>query len=500
MTLTTGKEAAISIGDGTLRLLEEWAKTVRTEDLSAGLSVNESLAQALKARQMIEARGSFPTDESSGTPDVLHALCRVLMADCLQAPGVVLRDARLIREALGSQPWEFDELSEREGLLGSLTLICWRANRLLNLTREVQRSLSEYMTYFRNSVDWGVSHREWGELERWRRLRPADLEILDPEVIFRILLQLQEDLESDPESIAFKSRTLYNCLSSATMFPPDLHSFFQADSARLIGVALRVAGQHRDAIDWLDKAESHARAGVNPAPQLARILFVRLTISYASTQLEPVLKAAPFLDKTFTRFGMDEDRIKCGILWAASLKVAGQPETALDVLENLRRSMSSISSQLSGWVLAEIGDIHGICGDHQRAIEALEMAARMLRRERQLTGLAHVNSMLGCICRSQGLFQEAVRIFTKSIRDFKRLGMATSAAYTRLLLAETFLAMQLPRNAEREVLRALPIFEDEGIVSDALVALSILREAVRRRKLDPQMLRELRERLRPGTR
>jgi hypothetical protein len=97
------------------------------------------------------------------------------------------------------------------------------------------------------------------------------------------------------------------------------------------------------------------------------------------------------------------------------------------------------------------------------------------------------------------LLQEAVRIFAASVEDFKRLGMTTSAAYTRLLLAETYLAMELPRVAESEVLKALPILENEGIVPDSLFALSILREAVRRRKLDPQMLRELRDRLRPGS-
>jgi hypothetical protein len=77
--------------------------------------------------------------------------------------------------------------------------------------------------------------------------------------------------------------------------------------------------------------------------------------------------------------------------------------------------------------------------------------------------------------------------------------MASNAAYTRLLVAETYLAMHRPRDAEREVLEALPFLEREGVSADSVVALSIYREAVRRQKLDPQMLRELRERLRPGS-
>jgi hypothetical protein len=76
--------------------------------------------------------------------------------------------------------------------------------------------------------------------------------------------------------------------------------------------------------------------------------------------------------------------------------------------------------------------------------------------------------------------------------------MMANAAYAQFLVAETYLAMQLPRDAEAEVLKAIPIFKEEGIVLDAVAALSILRESIRQQKLDPDLLRELRDRLRPG--
>jgi tetratricopeptide (TPR) repeat protein len=195
---------------------------------------------------------------------------------------------------------------------------------------------------------------------------------------------------------------------------------------------------------------------------------------------------------------MEEYRVKCGILWASALKLAGQPEAALVVLERLRGSTSG-SPQLLGWVLSEIGDNYGICGNHERGIEALEKAAYFLRKEKQLTGLSQVNSMIGTILRSRGRLPEALQLFTMSISDYERLGMTTSAAYIRLLVAETHLAMDHPGDAEREILKALPVLETEEIGPESLVAFSILREAVRRRKLEPKMLRELRERLRPGS-
>jgi tetratricopeptide (TPR) repeat protein len=499
MNLTIAKEATISSHDATFQLVEEWIETTRTEDLSPGPSVNDSLERAVAARRKIEACGSFEFDDSLETPDLLHALCRILMEQCSQSPRLVLRDARVIRESLEGRPWKFDTLSEREGLLCSLTLICWRACRLLNLTREVQQLWSEYRGYFRNSLDWEVTLQEWGPLDRWRHLRPDELEALGPEILFRMLLQLQEELESDPPAIGFKSLAIYRCLSDSSIFAPDLHSYFQGDAARLVSNALRAAGRYQDASHWLDTAELHACSGVNPDPQLARILYVRLAISYGLTQLEPVLRAARGLDRKLASFGMEEDRIKCRIVWAASLKIAGQPEAALDVLESVRGLAAAVTPQLSGWILAEIGDLHGICGDHERGVQVLQRAAHLLRRDKQLTALAHVNSMIGRICRSRNLLPEAVRLYASSIDDFEQLGLKANAAYARILIAEAYLAMQLPRSAEMEILKALPVLEGQGMLPDALVALSILREAVRRQKLDPQMLQELRERLRPGS-
>src|SRR5881397_3712077 len=133
MNLTIAKEATISSYDATFQLVEEWIETVEVDDLSLGPSVNDSLARAVEVRRKIDA-GTFELDSSSDTPDLAHALCRILMDKCVEAPGLVLRDAKAVHDVLVGQDWDSDELSEREGLLCSLALICWRACRLLNLS------------------------------------------------------------------------------------------------------------------------------------------------------------------------------------------------------------------------------------------------------------------------------------------------------------------------------------------------------------------------------
>jgi tetratricopeptide (TPR) repeat protein len=484
--------------EATLQSIGEWLECSEAQSPRPGLPVNESLERAACLRAHSDAVSSFELDHLEDSPDVAYALSQLLMEQCAESPRQVLRDASLIHDSLERQRWELDEFSEKEVLLCSFALICWRASRLLNLGRKTQEWFSVHTRHFRSSLDWDAAYHEWRSLDRWQKLGSTDLAILGIERVLHMLLQLQEDTESDPTAVRLRAHAIYECLKGSTAFPSDIQSFFQGEIARLIGSSFRVTGRYSEAHDWLDRAESHYRAGVDSEPQLAVILFLRLTILYGQSQLEPVLKAAPILDRRFARLGMEEYRVKCGILWASSLKISGQIGAALQVLEGFRQASPPIPPRLMGWILAEIGDCYAIRGDDELGIEALERASDLMRREKQLTGLAQVNSMIGGICRGRGLLPEALQLFLTSVRDYEQLGMSVSAAYIRLLIAETYLAMQLPRNAEEEVLRALPVLEEQRVVPDTLVALSILREATRRQKLDPQMLRNLHERFRPS--
>jgi hypothetical protein len=66
-----------------------------------------------------------------------------------------------------------------------------------------------------------------------------------------------------------------------------------------------------------------------------------------------------------------------------------------------------------------------------------------------------------------------------------------------MLIAETYLAMGRPREAEREIRRVLPILEEESMVPDAVVAANILREALGQQCGDPKLTSDSHERLVP---
>jgi hypothetical protein len=144
--------------------------------------------------------------------------------------------------------------------------------------------------------------------------------------------------------------------------------------------------------------------------------------------------------------------------------------------------------------------LHLIRGDYRRGLAELREAASILKAENELTALPGVVAMIGFAYRAQGRLREAVEFFMESQKAYAQLGMRPYEAYTGLLVAETLLAMDRSKEAELVVLSVLPSIEAQGMVADGVAAINLLREAVRRQKLDPQMLRELRERLRPGSR
>jgi hypothetical protein len=63
------------------------------------------------------------------------------------------------------------------------------------------------------------------------------------------------------------------------------------------------------------------------------------------------------------------------------------------------------------------------------------------------------------------------------------------------VVAEILLEMCREREAEWEILAALPAIDEIRMVPEALAAVALLRESVARRKTDSSALRQLRSRL-----
>jgi tetratricopeptide (TPR) repeat protein len=386
-------------------------------------------------------------------------------------------------------------MQEREVLLCSLAFLAWRASRVLRLTETAQRWEAEYANVFRASLMWEVIESVCATDDALG-LTPVPNAPSDPEQIFQITLFLQDQREVIPERTLATAEVFYRLLSESEL-PTDIRPFFLANAALLAGGSLRQIGRPRLVERWIELAVKHLKDDPDPAASLARVSFLRLAAFHEQSRNELVAQSASELDQAFAEMGMEEDRVKCRILWASSLKILGRFEEALDVLEPVRAWRHRVRSGLFGWVLLQSGDLHHLCGLHSLALKELAEAERLLREGRQLTGLADVHSMISCIYRSFGMLHEALQLLKSSCYEHARLGLKSLEAHNRMLIAETYLAMGRPREAEAEIRAAIPVFEDEGMVADAVVAVSLLREAMRRQKIEPRPVVDIRDRFRP---
>jgi tetratricopeptide (TPR) repeat protein len=498
---TIRQEASISeTGFNLLNSITGWIGSERGNGISVGEGVAQAIARARVLREEIRD-GSPPGLDAvdQGTvADVLYAVCRSLVDDCLESPRVVLDDAVKTRKYLEALRWAEDDLDEQAVLSCSLTFIAWRAGRILGLAREVQRFEAEYIQSFRGSLQWEVSESVFSAAEPVDSSAEAQLVGKGPEAIFQALLYLHEYGQATPRTVKSRAALLYRSLQeSESVLPSDLRSYFLGDAALLVGGMARHIGRAGDAEEWAALAESHFRDDTNPKPGLGRVVFLRLALLYERSRCDLVAKAARALDQSFSDLGMLEDRVKCRILWAASLKIVGQFQEALEVLEPLREIRDRIRPALFGWVLLHSGDLQQLCGNESRALEELVEAGRLLQEGKQFTGLADVKIMISCVYRSHGMLNEALQLLQSSCEEHARLGMRSLEASNRMLIAETYLAMGRPREAEREIRQVLPILEEQSMVPDAVVAANILREAVRQQHSDPKSIAESHDRRGP---
>lgn len=478
-------------------MIPAWLESGVGADVPLGMPKSEALALAHHLRHCLASNQTPAIDlgNQAEASDILHALCVLLAEECLEHPESVLLEAESLAEILESIEWANDGMGEREWLLGSLGFSAWRASRLLRLSDRAQHWESRYRKILRRSLLWqtteSICETKEGLARSLRGIEPADAE-----TAFQILLYLQDQREVDPTGTATTAESFYRLLQKVRL-PDDVHGFLLAEVAVTVGGALRQVAQPHTVERWADLAEHHLRDDPDPKPSIERIALLRLAWLYEQSRYDLVARRASALERSFGDLGMEEERIRCRILWSASLKLLGNFQEALEVLGPVKTWRSTIRPALYGWVLLNSGDLHSVCGHYSLALEELAEAETLLREGRQFTGLADVHSMISCIYRAQGMLREALQLLISSRDEHARLGMKGLEAANRMLIAETYLAMGRHRDAEVEIRRAIPVFEAQGMVADAVVAVNLLREAMRRQRLDPQLVTDIRERRLP---
>jgi tetratricopeptide (TPR) repeat protein len=316
-----------------------------------------------------------------------------------------------------------------------------------------------------------------------------------PDILLSICSQLRRDRDLAPTKVLAEARGIYQWISKPEcdlgLF--DERDYFLGETALLAGIASRHLGQREEAFLWLDRAEAGFRHTMNPAPGLANVAYARLSLRFEMGRYPDVLELTPSLEMSFVKLRMDTEAVKCRILLAATLKMTGQHAQALELLDKLPESPALRSDPfLHARVLTELGDLYQLQGDSARALGIFQEAASLLREKEVSAAGADLKLCVGAAYKAVGSLESAKEAYRAAQRDYSALQMPVPVAYSHLLIAETLLEMNRDREAEWEILAALPVIDEVKMVQEGLVAVALLRESVRRRRTDPIALQNLR--------
>ena len=320
--------------------------------------------------------------------------------------------------------------------------------------------------------------------------------LLNSDTTLAVCQLLKARCDSSPSAVAHEATFAHKWIATngAGVGIFDEKDYFLGELALIAANAYRQLGRLVEAEKWIDKAEAGFRHTVNPAPLLAAAAFVRLAVRYAATKFEDVLELLPSLIASFERFGMQRELAKTRFLEAAALKETGRLDEAISLLRQLRAApVVRTETAFLGRVLASLGHHCSEKGEFAEATRFYSEALPVLREGGLFGVVAEIKWGVGDAYRAQHLHSMAIGAYREAIGDFQQLGLVVSVTLLHLVIAELLLEMGAHREAEWEILAALPTLEQEQMLPAGVAAVALLRESVRQRKTDPKAILLVRE-------
>jgi len=481
----------------TAALLRTWVSASRHRGVPVPSSsvIERRLFEALAA---VRTAGIKPEDFAS-REEVLSvlSLLSVQLAQAREPSERVLGEAAAGFKCILTLDESSDEFNERAELLARFGFICWRHSRLLGRSAEAEEWLEKYEIAFALP---SVS-RECLLLrleESGANAGKEDLLDAGPEGAFGLLAYLRQCIDLSPSLARERALAVYRLLEYQTRKwedPLSEAAYFLGEAARAIGGASRVLGRCREAAEWFATSKQHFLA-IQDEAALANLAYSELTLQVERRSYECVLARARVLAAQCLRHGLTRVAMKCEFVNAFALKEVRRISEAASHLEALREKTKRLDHPLRAFVLVTLAEIRVSEGRYPAAEVLLREADETLRRLNYPVVLAHVRGVIAEAFRDQGRLRDAATHYREAIEIYASEGVFGKLAYTRVVLAETLIAMGQHEEAELEILAALPTIEAEQMKPEAGAAVTLLRESIRRRKMDRNALRELREQLR----
>jgi tetratricopeptide (TPR) repeat protein len=315
-----------------------------------------------------------------------------------------------------------------------------------------------------------------------------------PDVLLSICAQLREKRDLAPAAVETDASDIYRWISrpNCDLGLFDERDYFLGETALLAGAGCRQLGKREEAFLWLDRAEAGFRHTMNPAPGLANVAYARLALRFEMGRYQDVIELSPSLEASFTKLRMDLEAAKCRLLTAMTLKQVGEHSSAIRMLEEARSEVVLETDVfLRARILAELGDLRQLEGQYDLALGAFREALSQLQGKEVSPAIADLKLYVGGVYKALGSLAEARDAYRAAQRDYSSLGMRHLAARTHLVIAETLLEMRRDREAEWEILVALPAIDDMRMLPEGFAAAALLRESVVRRKTNVPALQQL---------
>lgn len=322
-------------------------------------------------------------------------------------------------------------------------------------------------------------------------------EFLDADFLAALSDGLRKIRDSNPSQVSSQAVSAYLRINASETFGVfDERDYFLGEFAFLAGGAFRLMGKREDATVWLNRSEGHFRHTVDPAAGLAGVAYARVALSFDMGRYDRVVEEIGLVRESFSRLSLRREKAKCFLLEAVAQKQLGQHSIALASLSEAASSLDvTADCSLLSRVFVETGDVYQLQGQRGLAIAFFEKAATLIVADEVSIFGADLKVFIGGAYRDDHRFDVALKAFRSAQQDFCELHLQTRATYLRLLCADVLLRMNRPREAEWEILAALPVIDEQRMVPESLAALGLLRESVRQRRTDADALSQLLRRL-----
>lgn len=327
-----------------------------------------------------------------------------------------------------------------------------------------------------------------------RAARIAEFRLDDPETLLSVCALLREQSETAPLVVRDEAEFLYEFLVRPErpigLF--DEREYFLGESALLAGAACRVLFRRDEARRWFDRAEAAFRHTVNAVAEWSRVSYQRLALRTEEREFDEVLEFVPSLIANFEKLEMVEDALKCRFLEGVALINTDRLTEASEVFSGICNQARRIQNEkLLAIASNNLVQIYGLLGKSSEALNEARETLSIFRRLDNRVGIAKLQFGMGALFRAEGKLPAAIEAYRASLVQFDEIGMRSDVAATHLVLADLLLDLGQDAGAMGEVLVALPIIDEEKMVPEGFVALSLLRESLRQQKINRQALREL---------